>query len=79
MEYLRFDVKCRIFLSDLNKIRIFETDYRKKNPIWNITKLLSVRAESFHVGGRTDGRVYMTQLKGAFRVYAYPIEILSSR
>jgi hypothetical protein len=29
--------------------------------------------------GRTDGRVDMMQLKGAFRVYAYAPGILSSR
>ena len=49
-------VKCRILLSDFNQIQIFETDYREKNPIWNFTKFLSVGTESFHVGGRTDGR-----------------------
>jgi hypothetical protein len=53
--YLRLLLKWPIFLSDCNHVWIFWTDFHKKNPISNFTKIHPTEAELIlvHADGRT--------------------------
>jgi hypothetical protein len=49
-------VEYPVFFSDFNDTWIFWKDFRKIRKISNFMKTSPVRAELFHVDGRTDGR-----------------------
>jgi len=55
--HVSLHVKGPLFFSDFNQIRIFPTDFRKKNSqISNFIKIRVVGAELFSAHRRTDGR-----------------------
>jgi len=48
-------IKYPLFLSDFNETWIFLTNFFKNPQISDFTKILSVGAELFHVGGQIAG------------------------
>jgi hypothetical protein len=51
------NVKHTLVFSDLNKNRIFSTDFLKYPLMLHFTKILSVRAELFRADGQTDRQI----------------------
>jgi len=64
--YVGLHVTCPLFLSDINKTRLFSTDFRKKTQIPNFIKIRLVIPELFHADRRTD----MMKLIDAIRNFA---------
>jgi hypothetical protein len=62
--YLSLHVECRIFLSDFNRFMSFSTDFHRR-PIPNFMKICPEETVLI----RTDRRMNMTQLRGAFWSY----------
>jgi len=52
--YRCLNVKCPLFLSDMNEPGIFSTDFSKNTQISNAMKICPVGAELFHADGRTN-------------------------
>jgi len=55
--YVSLRVKCPLFLSDINEIWIFSTDFHKNIQILDSVQIRSVGAELFQKDGRTDCQI----------------------